>query len=68
VHLKVEDLAAFALKLLAEVHCDLVDVEKAQTLVFLLEQIQAGKIILVMPEDLVPGGASANPVPPGALQ
>jgi hypothetical protein len=68
VHLKVQELAAFALKLLSEVHCDLADVEKAQTLVFLLEQMAEGQFVLVMAEDRVPGGPSANPVPPGALQ
>jgi len=64
--LGVEALAAYALELLGEVHCDLADVPKAQALVAMFERIKSGEYIIVTPAPNAPV-ASANPVPPGAL-
>jgi hypothetical protein len=60
-----QSLAAFGLKLLGEVHCDLADVPKAQALVAMLERIESGEFIIVTP---APVGQRSGAAPPtGAL-
>lgn len=42
-----QELAAFLLRQLSEVHCDLADAPKAQAAVGMLECIASGKFVLV---------------------